>query len=439
MSLPDAVRDLKKVTKTLDAAKFNFEPIALKNFLDGIKIEKPAMPPENTLKKLLEKFLRGEENFSAREIRDLPFIIHEPEITSSDTIEILQKMNFSRASHLRRILSVYLSGYDGTDKTEILRQVLNRTREIDSVSLRKIFAARELLFGERRFTNMKNLFTEKLSVRNALETIGLSDFYRSSKFIQTALKNFFRMYTPLNAQLKILEELNADFDVYESIFPAVADSLIQTAERFSRGKKECMEIFYGRLGDPRFGDSRFKWNGVSQRSREIFCHWLSAEDLVNFFEKILKTTTKNTTWLYRKKFWNAYLPHIINTKIFLGNDARQMVASWKERVNLNHGALTGAAANQSVFVFQIGKYIFSEWSHDGSLRVHRAETQVNLFDFEENLFECNSISRDVLIGNFVYEQGHHSPKTYFWQKKVNDWIGETCGIYTDEKDWRLED
>ena len=347
-------------------------------------------------------------------------------------------MDFSRTSHLRGVLSVYLLNYDGSKKTELLRQKLNAIRNVDSVSLRKIFAANDKLFANERFMNMARLFADKLSVTNSLEIIGLSNFYKTSKFIQASLRNFFRMPKFITDQFVILDELDAEFDTYQNIFPDLADAMIQNVvvnQNF--GKKKCIDVFYRRLGDPCFGNSRFNWNRVSSKSKNIFSHWLSEDDL-EVFIKIIKQTAVDRMWRYREKFWQAYLPHIVNTKIFLGETARKVAASLED-VKLNHGNLNGAIANQSVFVFQIGKCIFSEWSHSGKLRVHKLNSTINLFDLNENLFEYDCINRDILAKNFIKEWVHSSPKTYFWQREVSEWLKENCNIDKTENDWRLED
>ena len=196
MSLRDAIKDLRNVAKTLDRANFNFEMNALEKFLDGIKVDKPAKPPEDVLKPLLEKILRGERDFSSREIRALPFIIYEPSITYRHITEILRELDFSRTSSLRGVLSVYLLNHDDSLKTERLRRELNNMRNVESVLLKKTFAARQYLFSNERFQNMSKLFAEKRSVDGALEELGLSNSYKASKFIQTALKIFFSANMP---------------------------------------------------------------------------------------------------------------------------------------------------------------------------------------------------------------------------------------------------
>lgn len=423
MSLRDSIKDLRNAARRLDAANFNPAMNELEKFVDGIKVIKPATPPEDVLKNLLWKIRNRVEDFSPREIRALPFIIYESEIVSYEVITILRLMDFSRTSHLRGLLSVYLLNHDDSNKTERLRRELDNVRNVDSVLLQKTFAAREYLFANERFQNMTKLFAQKLSVDRALEALGLSNFYKASKFIQTALIIFFRSDAAnLPDKFKILDELDAEFDTYKNIFPPIADTLIQSVARADVGKQKCMEIFYRQLGDPRFGDSRHKWKEVSPSSRDIFSQWLSTEDLETFFE-IINQTAVDSMWRYREEFWRAYLPYIVKTKIFLGNDAKRLAAQIKGDVNLKHGNLTGATANQSVFVFQIGRYVFSEWSHNGKLRVHEIEATFNLFDTAEDFFDKNTISRDVLVKKFIAEWTHFPHVgANCWQEKVRDWM-----------------
>ena len=434
MSIYDAIKNLHDSAKRLDAATFNPDMSALQKFVDALDDKGlSATPPEDVRQKALEKFLRGSDDFTRRELRSLPFIIHENAITLDGAKKILSKLDFNSKRHISGLVNVYLQNYDNSAKTDLLRLLLNYGRLADdSTRLQKIFMAREFLFGDNRLTNTTKLFANRQNVNSALEVLGLSNFFKVSNFIQVALVNFYRSNAPLSAQMKILAELDADYNAYQNIFPAVADALIQTVDHAGVDKKTCMEIFYHRLGDPRFGFTQFNWHGVSDTSREIFCHWLSEDDLETFFE-LIRRTAVDGMWRYREKFWRAYLPYVTKTKIFLGNNAAQE----KGKAQLKHGKLTGAAANQSVFIFQIGRYIFSEWSHNGKLRAHRVNKMTNLFDIDENLFESDKISRNVLDDNFIAEWIHSSPATYFWQKAVCKWISRRCGIKTEQADWEV--
>ena len=334
------------------------------------------------------------------------------------------------ASHLRRVISVYLLNYDNTSKTKLLRKRLVVVSEVDSASLKKIFAVRDKLFADNHMANMEKLFAHKNSVAKVIETLGLSNFYKSSNFIQVAIVNFFRINKNLSAQFEILDELDADFDTYKNIFPYIADALIQSVAFTGRGKKKCLEIFYRRLGDLRFGYMRFNWDKISEKSKVIFLRWLVEDDLEIFF-KIIKQTAVDRMWRYREKFWRAYLPLISSTWIFLGSDAKHIARQLGDK-NIGHGILEGGASDQSVFVFQIGRYIFSEWSHNGKLRVYTTESA-------QTFFGLSSLSKWEINENFIEAWIHSSPRTYSWQKTVSEWLKVNCGVNKTENDWGLED
>lgn len=417
MNVHDAIKDLRGAAKRLDAATFNPNMNALAEFVDKLDTNGITQePPIEVRKRALEKFLRGIDDFTRREIRALPFIIYESAVSLDGVKKILRQLDFDNRRHISGLVNVYLNQYDDSAKTAILRQLLrympDRLTE-NSRRLKKIFSAREFLFGDDRFANTAKLFAERQSVAGVLETFGLADSFKVSNFIQAALVTFYR--TPnLAAQLKILRELDADFDAYKNIFPAVADALIQAVARAGRGKELCLDVFYRRLGDPRFGFTRFKWNGVSPKSKEIFMHWLSEDDLETFF-KIVAATTDDAHWGYRERFWRRYLPRITNTWIFLTGNAKIYAAQSK----VNHGTLTNGGGNQAVFVFQVGRYIFSEWSNVGKVRAYASSRH-------EEFFGRSQISGDRIRNDFIEEWRHSRPYHNYWQGQVGDWIERYC-------------
>ena len=255
----------------------------------------------NLLNRLLAKFLRGDDDFTRRELRSLPFIIYKPEVTFDGAKNILRQVNFIPSNTAGNSLTL--------------------------------------------------------------------------QFVHAALKHFFRANVELPAQIEMLQ----------------------------------------RLDDPRFGHKRFRWDTVEAKFREIFCRRLCEKDLDVFF-KLVAATGKDKQWRYREKFWREYLPRISNTWIFLGKNARIEAAKLS---NLNHGSLTGAAsANQSVFVFQVGRYIFSEWNNDGKVRAH--------CDNQQNLFGLGEVNGNFIRDNFVMEWAHSSPQTNFWQRQVRGRIDRNC-------------
>ena len=419
MSIHDAIKDLRAAAKRLNAATFNPQMNALAEFvdkLDGKGIT--AAPPEDVRQKALEKFLRGDYDFTRRELKALPFIIYEGAINLDGVRKIFGKLDFDNKRHVSGLVNVYLNQYDGSAKTELLRGRLNSTNVADnSARLKKIFAAREFLFGDDRLANTAKLFAQRQSIAGVLEDLGLANSFKASNFIKAALKNFYR--TPdLAAQLKILRELDADFDAYRNIFPAVADALIQSVARAGYGKELCLEVFYERLGDPRFGFTRFKWDDVSEQSKEIFLRWLAEDDLTIFFKVTREALQGNVNalemWDAREKFWRNYLPRIGNTWVVLGSNAQRIAYRLKDR--RTHGELLGNTdADKSGFLFQIGQYIFAEWSHDGALRVYLAQ---RVSDY----IGADFAKTKMMEIKFDYRKVHMGA----WQDEVRKWIARHC-------------
>lgn len=415
MSLRDAIKYLRAAAKRLDATTFNPQMNALAEFVDKLDTNGiTATPPPDVRQRALEKFLRGDYDFSRRERRALPFIIYESAVSLDGAKKILRQLDFDNKRHISGLVNVYLNQYDTSAKTDLLRLLLNYGRLADnSTRLQKIFSMRKFLFGDNCLANTAKLFAERQSVAGVLEDLELAYSFKVSNFIKAALVTFYRT-TDLATQLKILRELDADFDAYKNIFPAVADALIQAVARAGHGKELCLDVFYRRLGDPRFGFTRSNWNGVSARSVEIFSHWLSEDDLETFF-KIVAATTDDAHWGYRERFWRRYLPRITNTWIFLTGNAKIYAAQSK----VSHGTLTNGGGNQAVFVFRIGRYIFSEWSNVGKVRAYASSRWEEFF------------GRSQISGNFIKSKPvkawiHSSPQTNFWQGKVGDWIARHC-------------
>lgn len=443
MSILNAIKNLGDIRMNNQLESFKMNRIEkLENELAETLNREMSVPPEVELKKLLKKFINGTGEFSRKEINNLPFIIYYDECTDNDVAKVLKLMNFSKERHLQNIINTYLLNYDQSNKTRFLKQFLQtlfkrmpKEQVFSSTRLNNIYQVHGILFSDDCLDNISKLYTSKLNINDVLSIIGLSDLYKNSKFIQASLKNFFiNPNASIKNQIIFLDNISQELNIYDNIIPTIADVMIQRVENSSNifektdAKKKCLEIFYRKLGDPRFGDKTRRWTEVSQKSKEIFLHWIVEDDL-NLFFKIIEKTAVDRMWRYRKKFWQAYLPYIANTWVFLGADA-QYVARQLGDKQMNHGVLSGALSDQSVLIFQIGQYIFSEWSHSGKLRVYDTKT-ANRFFGEDYIY------RSDINSNYIDEWVHSSSSTYSWQNKVGSWIYDICGIYKSDDDWSV--
>ena len=128
MSLQEALDDLRGAAKRLDKATFNPDMNALKKFVDTLDGKALSVtPPEDVRQKALEKFLRGDNDFTRRERRALPFIIYEGAITLDGVKKIFRELDLDNKRHIGGLVNVYLQHHDTSAKTEYLRGRLNST------------------------------------------------------------------------------------------------------------------------------------------------------------------------------------------------------------------------------------------------------------------------------------------------------------------------
>ena len=394
-------------------------------------VDEPSEVSAVELKALLEKWLDGDRDFSRREIKNLPFIIYDNRLPIDDLTEILRRMDFSRETHLKNLIAAYLSNYDGSEKTVRLRRRLGLAfveKPLDckyrSKMLAQIYSDGQFLFDENCIESMSSRFINASSIDDVLSSIGLPKFFKGSNFIRRALKNFLcASAIDIKRRLIIFYDLSSDANNYDEIIQAAANVIIPDVESMSEpvDKKKCLEIFYRELGDPRFGGLTYRWDNVSARAREIFLHWIAASDLDLFF-KIIDQAAVDRMWRYRKSFWTAYLPYIKNTWVFLGRDAQFFARRLNDKI-LHHGKLAGGGSDQSVLAFQIGNYVFVEWSHNGKLRAYYYDGDA------KDWFGAREIRRNDIIYSFVVEEWVHSnPTGGSWQRNVSWWLERFCGI-----------
>ena len=270
-----------------------------------------------------------------------------------------------------------------------------------------------------------------------LEKLRFPKELRNCKFLLEALRLFFQSNkVPLQRKFVFLSDIRKYDNQFSSIFPAVADALIPLVDQCEdntarqKYKETCLDAFYSMLGDPRFGAQRIKWDGVSDSSRIIFLRWIAEDDMDLFF-KIIEDTAVDRMWSYRLKFWKAYLPYISKTWVFFGSQALRVVRKIGHE-RLGYGKLTrGCFPNQSAFAFQIGNFIFFEWSHNGKLRVWDANDAPELFGIKT--LEKNKVMDYWPLDEWV----HASPSTNSWQWRVSRWIYENCGIEKQSSDWGM--
>lgn len=207
-------------------------------------------------------------------------------------------------------------------------------------------------------------------------------------------------------------------------------------------KEPLLEFFLQQYHDPRLiRHANYQWEGVQPDSIEVM-QYLLAGDTLKTFMRILEHTA-DEIWRYRQKFWMAYYDagHIEEAWLVLGSNAQTAAQNTiDKKTSLHFGRLEGGAQpNQSVLLLRIGDLIFSEWSHNGSLRAYKknnpdAPSLYQLSYHGDDLRD--TVSLDFHEGlNKRPQLTHSHSDSGTWQRKARDMIHDQTNIYLH--DWEI--
>jgi len=208
-----------------------------------------------------------------------------------------------------------------------------------------------------------------------------------------------------------------------------------------RVKLTLVEFFVRVYGDPRIeGHRQYQWQGVSAEAISALMTMLAGDTLRGFM-RILERTADDI-WLYRRKFWMAFYDagHIEEVWLALGFDARKEAKKLLvDERGMGFGRLEGGAlTNHSVLLLKIGHIVFTEWSHNGSLRAYDdgADHTPALYQVSYHGTDLRvPLSKDFHGGmNINPELRHMNSAGGTWQRKARDFIRRETGVYINDRE-----
>ena len=435
--LKNSLKRLSKVYADFDIRKIEYQP--LKNMINTADaIEKDYMRnvvgaySADDIKNILKKIREG-KTLSKGDEKAIPFVMVAEECTKDDFALCLRSLNLSKEIILKRLIFVYFMHYMQIDDFKkqlicniVVMKLSQEGYEPAGKLMHKMKHYLKVIFSDQSPRNISRMI-DKWNIDKIKDELNLPEVLHSSELIKESIRVFFEENYFVLRKLEVLKEVYKHKNEFSQIFPNIADNYIKainksTDYRLPEIKNSCIGIFYDVLGDPRIGRLSVKWNSVSDDSRNIFLSWLAEKDL-NLFFKIIERTAVDSMWASRKHFWSHYLKYITNTWVLFGKNA-MVYARQIDSSNMAYGQLKGGAADHSVFAFQIGQYMFVEWSHNGKLRVWDV-------DDAPKIFGKNLINKLDITASRNYpsqEWSHHGNKNNYWQNEVSSWIYRNCGI-----------
>jgi hypothetical protein len=386
----------------------------------------------------------GLESLSFREKDNLPWIIYHgkaPQIAASAELVngILTLLRGRWRSSIRKLIAIYLRYYDPSlPATAMIRRFIQEhlsTYNGSSPFLLQWRRRAVLLFAPAG-TKITAAWLRDKGDESALEQLGLKGEAGTGNFLREVLRELIKHIANKDfprgvPNLLSLLELKSQGNMarYPELIVQVANEFLVRTGRDNKSPEEELEshlrpFFLRHLGDPRLPGGKIRWRDVKSEARAVFIRWLSRRDL-EFFFNIVDQTAGDDKWIYRRRFWEAYLPYIENTWVLLGRDASSLIKTPWMREHMrdrNFGRLTGANSDKSVFLLKIRGYVFIEWSHSGSCRIFREDR----CPLEFGQKQCNST---MITGNWPDKKIDHRRSEYYqWQNELAQWIFINLGL-----------
>lgn len=204
-------------------------------------------------------------------------------------------------------------------------------------------------------------------------------------------------------------------------------------------KKLLVDYFLNQYGDPRLDKHRhFQWDGVSEQAQSVLLKWLTGETLRGFLSILQQTADE--IWQYRQKFWMAYYDNdcVNEAWVALGDEAQWVARGLQtQEKGMGSGRLEGGAAkNQSVLLLKIGNLVFTEWSHNGSLRAYHEGSAGAPLLYQRSYHGADlraATSLDFHDGlNQQPQLTHAHSELGSWQRKARDFIRHHTGIHLSD-------
>lgn len=401
-----------------------------------------SLDPQVLIKKTVRMYQGSQEEFTRREIRDLPFVIFSSELSMPVAKFALRQVDLDKTSCFRRLLFAYFSDYEPKEsKTEWIRTVLWKQMQKNDRRVRSIHFLQDFpqILAKDGVSQMAEFFSGG-DLSGGLQRLSFPSTLYGSNFVKAAIVNAFQMDIGLDAKQNLLNDLTKDSRYNKEWVSnkVVGPVIISVDEEGSDSAKNwLMQLIFRYMGDPRGNDTA--WLYVEEEAKGIFLHWLVKNDFAVFFHII--ASTADDKWKYRQDFWSAYMDEIRASRIIIGPKAKKLILNDRPKEEksklMAYDFLEGKSSDTSLLVFTIGQYTFIEVSYNGKLRIYsRAKSPIQIFAQGHRTIPYSHLINSDTEQEFV----HTNPRGRgpSWQPKVRDWIYDHCGIWRKEQQWKVK-
>ncbi len=447
----------RKINLDLSKCIQAYTPIMMENALKKIekKYDRIESPSEQSIDEIYKQFndlLKNKiKEIPSRNIKNLPFIIYYKIISEGISAykKLFSLLDKKRSSILNKLVFLYLTntptGIEKVESCELERDNLVRT-EIYSCLYNYKGTNRKTLGWKKKLY----IFTEKGAqelcnkinfeqYQESIIKLGLNKEIIQGNYMQKVLKLYYTnpkvsIVKKINSLKSVFDNFASDEGIYLDVVPITANLIIEGlgVDASENIKEELRSFYIKHLRDPRLPEGEVRWAKVEKKGRDIFTIWLSQYDLEMFFQ-IVEESAKDKAWKYRRKFWSNYLPYIKKTWVILGPYGIRLIEKIVSGKKYQHGRIiSGASSDQSIFLIEMGDFVFAEWSHNGKLRIWKKNNCP--IKFGETNYKGEKIREEK---DCIEAIVHSAPSSYSWQVKTEKWIEKNCDI-RNNKSYEIE-
>lgn len=179
------------------------------------------------------------------------------------------------------------------------------------------------------------------------------------------------------------------------------------------------------------------WHEVDAKAKAVIMRWMTGESLDLFF-RILRESAESM-WEYRERFWSALFKHGVIDEAWpvLGRDA-VMIANRIKLPSKEYAILHGAQSAQSVLLLRMGDFVFAEWTHSGSLRVAKVESNhpPRFYTSRYTAEKLRFLSEPFEDFGSLDGLRHTGSEDGNWQRKALAFMRSRMGIHIRESEFR---
>lgn len=186
-----------------------------------------SLDPQVLIKKTVRMYQGSQEEFTRREIRNLPFVIFSSELSMPVAKFALRQVDLDKTSCFRRLLFAYFRDYEPKErKTEWIRTVLGKQMQKSDRMVGTIHFLQDFpqLLDKDGASQMAEFFSGG-NLYDGLKILSFPPTLYGSNFVKAAIVNAFQMDIGLDAKQKLLKDLTENL-VYEELVPKVVGPVI---------------------------------------------------------------------------------------------------------------------------------------------------------------------------------------------------------------------